>query len=124
VADNPTRIPDVLTRSSGQAADSLRTLWNSKSKTYPPSIYEDNIRVKVTIVSISQLSATTAQVRFRKALEEEGIQNIERDFVATVGFAFNPKVERNLEAVWRNPLGFTVSNYRIDAETLSNRSKT
>lgn len=121
VADNPTRIPDVLTRSQGQAADSLRILWNSKSETYPPAIYEDNIRVKVTIVSISQLSDTTAQVRFRKILEEEGNKNVERDFVATVGFAFNPKVERNLEAVWRNPLGFTVSNYRIDAETLSDR---
>jgi type IV secretion system protein VirB8 len=41
--------------------------------------------------------------------------------VATVGFAFQPKVERNLQAVWKNPLGFIVKNYRVDAETLSPR---
>ena len=28
------------------------------------------------------------------------------------------RVERTLEAVWQNPLGFTVTRYRIDAETL------
>jgi type IV secretory pathway component VirB8 len=30
-------------------------------------------------------------------------------------------VERNLERVWENPLGFTVTNYRVDAETLRAR---
>ena len=46
---------------------------------------------------------------------------VERDFVATVGFAFEPRVERNLETVWRNPLGFAVTSYRVDAETLAPR---
>ena len=39
-------------------------------------------------------------------------------FVATVEFAFAPKTERSLAHVWENPLGFTVSSYRVDAETL------
>ena len=43
---------------------------------------------------------------------------VERAFVATVGFAFRPRVGSTLEAVWRNPLGFVVTSYRIDAETV------
>ncbi|MEO1109878.1 MAG: type IV secretion system protein [Pseudomonadota bacterium] len=121
VADNATRIPDVLNRSSDQAAESLRALWNSANEDYPPEIYEDRNRLKVTIVSMSLLGDSHAQVRFRKTLEESGLADIERDFVATVRFAFEPKVERNLRAVWANPLGFKVSNYRVDAETLTNR---
>ncbi|MET1416640.1 type IV secretion system protein [Roseibium sp. HPY-6] len=121
VADNATRIPDVLNRSTGQAAESLRALWNSANEDYPPELYEDRNRLKVTIVSMSLLGDSHAQVRFRKALQESGLDDIERDFVATVRFAFEPKVERNLQAVWANPLGFKVSNYRIDAETLTNR---
>ena len=46
------------------------------------------------------------------------MQPVVRAFVATVGFAFHPRTERTLEAVWKNPLGFTVTSYRIDAETL------
>jgi len=96
-------------------------LWTRGSESYPPTIYAARSRVRVTIVSITLLTGKTAQVRFRKTLETEGEKPVERDFVATVGFAFNPRVERNLEAVWSNPLGFLVTNYRVDAETLTNR---
>ncbi len=119
--DNETRIPDVLTRSRDQARNSLVALWTRGSESYPPTIYAARSRVRVTIVSITLLTGKTAQVRFRKTLETEGEKPVERDFVATVGFAFNPRVERNLEAVWSNPLGFLVTNYRVDAETLTNR---
>ncbi len=121
VADNQSRIPGVLTRSKDQARSSLVSLWTKGSKDYPPDIYTTRSRVIVKVVSIALLSQTTAQVRFRKMLETAGERPVERDFVATVGFKFQPKVERNLEAVWKNPLGFLVTNYRVDAETLSNR---
>lgn len=121
VADNETRIPDVLSRSQGQARSSLISLWTRGTAAYPPTRYSSRSRLKVTIVSITLLTETTAQVRFRKTLETQGEKPVERDFVATVGFAFQPRVERNLEAVWKNPLGFVVTNYRIDAETLSPR---
>lgn len=124
VSDNETRIPDVLTRSEGQAKSALISLWTRGAANYPPEIYSDRSRVRVTIISITLLTTTTAQVRFRKTLETEGENPIERDFVATVGFVFKPKVERNLQSVWANPLGFLVTNYRVDAETLSNRKAT
>lgn len=121
VADNQERIPDVLTRSRDQARSSLVALWTKGTENYPPDIYTTRSRLLVKVVSITLLNDNTAQVRFRKTLETEGERAVERDFVATVGFNFEPRVERNLEAVWKNPLGFVVTNYRIDAETLSNR---
>lgn len=121
IADNKERIPDVLTRSKDQARSSLVALWTKGSENYPPDIYTTRSRLLVKIVSIALLNDTTAQVRFRKTLETEGERPVERDFVATVGFSFEPRVERNLEDVWKNPLGFVVTNYRVDAETLSNR---
>jgi type IV secretion system protein VirB8 len=122
VADNETRIPEVLARSQDQARSSLVALWTRGSENYPPDVYTTRSRLRVTIVSIALLNETTAQVRFRKTLETEGERSVERDFVATVGFAFRPRVERNLQSVWDNPLGFLVTNYRVDAETLTNRN--
>lgn len=121
ISDNQTRIPDVLTRSQDQARSSLVALWTKGSDNYPPDVYATRSRLLVRIISIAQLTETTAQVRFRKTLETEGEKPVERDFVATVGFEFQPRVERNLEDVWKNPLGFIVTNYRVDAETLTNR---
>ena len=117
-ADNATRIPQVLVTSEGQAADSLKALWNSAAPRYPPAVYGANTLIRVRIRSITVLDDTTAQVRFTRALEEPGMHPVERAFVATVGFAFRPRTERTLEAVWKNPLGFVVTNYRVDAETL------
>ncbi len=121
VADNQARIPDVLIRSQDQARSSLVSLWTKGNDNYPPDIYSNRSRLLVKIVSITLLTDATAQVRFRKKLETEGERTVERDFVATVGFEFQPRVERNLEDVWKNPLGFAVSSYRVDAETLNER---
>lgn len=124
-ADNGTRIPEVLSHSREQARRSLVALWTAGAENYPPAVYADRARVTVTIVSVALLTETaeggTAQVRFRKRLRQPGEKPVERDFVATVGFAFEPRVERNLETVWRNPLGFAVTSYRVDAETLAPR---
>lgn len=124
-ADNGTRIPEVLSHSRDQARRSLVALWTAGAENYPPAVYADRARVTVTIVSVALLTETaaggTAQVRFRKTLRQPGEKPVERDFVATVGFAFEPRVERNLETVWRNPLGFAVTSYRVDAETLAPR---
>ena len=122
-ADNKVRIPDVMTRSTDNAAETLAQLWTSASPQYPPTVYGDDVRVTVVVKSISISPATThdapdlARVRITKYREEKGRQTAERSFVATVGFSFRPKENAKLEAVWKNPLGFMVVSYRIDAET-------
>ena len=120
-ADNSQRIPLVNAMSVGQAQESLQAIWNSASENYPPDRYGRNTRITIRIRSISVLDDNTAQVRFVRRLERPGDNAVERDFVATVGFEFRPRTERALQQVWQNPLGFTVTSYRVDAETLAPR---
>ena len=121
VNDNAERIPRVAASSVGQADASLRALWNASADNYPPDRYGVETLITVRVSSISLLNDETAQVRFTRRLERPGEQAIERNFVATVGFEFEPRVERTLEQVWQNPLGFRVTRYRVDAETLRDR---
>lgn len=48
-------------------------------------------------------------------------RSVSAAFVATIGFSFAPRVERTLERLWANPLGFAVTSCRVDAETLDAR---
>lgn len=121
VSDNDSRIRQVLEISDAGAATSLRSLWNRTADDFPPKVYGRNTLITVRIRSVSLLDDNTAQVRFMRHLERENLQPVERDFVATIGFEFRPRVERRLDQVWQNPLGFTVTSYRVDAETLNPR---
>jgi len=122
-SDNRIRIPDVMQRSSGNAADTLADVWKSSSPSYPPTVYGNDVVVRVTIKSISLTPSTRrggtdlARVRVTKTREEKGRQTAQRSYVATVGYQFIPQQNAKLETVWKNPLGFTVLSYRIDAET-------
>ncbi|MEI9414597.1 type IV secretion system protein [Mesorhizobium sp. Cs1299R1N1] len=122
-ADNSTRIPDVMARSSDNAAETLAQTWRSDSAQYPPTVYGDEVRVRVVVKSISltpsgrRNAADLARVRIIKHREEKGRDTVERSYVVTVGYQFRPQVNATLESVWKNPLGFTVVAYRIDAET-------
>jgi type IV secretion system protein VirB8 len=122
VADNETRIPYVVSKSEGQAVDSMTALWSKTADQYPPKLYGKDVRVTVKVKSISLTpdktkTGTLAQVRFTKFRESAGEKPASRSFVATVGYEFRPLVERSLETVWKNPLGFVVKSYRVDAET-------
>lgn len=122
-ADNATRIPDVMTRSKENASETLAHQWTSSSTQYPPTIYGDDVRVRVVVKSISispgvgRNAPDLARVRITKYREQKGKETAERTFVATVGFVFKPQTNASLQSVWRNPLGFTVVSYRIDAES-------
>ncbi|WP_027145986.1 type IV secretion system protein [Mesorhizobium sp. WSM3626] len=121
-ADNRTRIPDVMERSSDNAAQTLAQTWRSDSPQYPPKIYGNEVRVRVVVKSISLTPSDRrdvtdlARVRVIKHREEKGHDTVERSYVVTVGYQFKPKVNATLESVWKNPLGFNVVAYRIDAE--------
>ena len=112
------RLEGVQRRSTEGARLSLQSLWTSGSENYPPNVYGANSEVNVRVLSITFLQPLVAQVRFEKRLSRPNQQPVTQPFVATVGFAFDPRRERSLERVWENPLGFAVSAYRVDAETL------
>lgn len=118
VADNERRILFVLERSTDQAAESLISIWSPKSKYYPPELYGEETRLTMEVKSISLLPGSNlARVRMIKTREEKGGAKVERGFVATIGYTFEPARERSLKSIWKNPLGFSVKTYRIDAET-------
>jgi type IV secretion system protein VirB8 len=112
------RLEGVQRRSAGAARDSLQVLWTAGGPDYPPALYGPNAQVDVLVRSISFLQPLVAQIRFEKRLARPNQAPVTRAFIATVSFAFEPRQERSLERVWENPLGFTVSAYRVDAETV------
>ncbi len=118
LTDSEGRTNDVLSRSTGNAAKSLAKLWSSDSDHYLLDIYHPKDRILVKVRAVSFLDTHTAQVRFIKRLINKQGQEREAAFVATIGFEFEPRSERKIEAVWKNPFGFRVVNYRVDAETL------
>lgn len=112
------RLESVQRRSVDAARRSLQALWTSGGTDYPPTVYGVNSEVDVEVRSITFLQPLVAQIRFIKRLSRPNQEPISQPFVATVGFEFSPRSERSLERVWENPLGFAVTAYRVDAETL------
>jgi type IV secretion system protein VirB8 len=114
------RLESVQRRSTAGAEESLRLLWSrgGDNKAYPPDVYGPGAEVSVTVRRITFLAPNVAQIRFLKTLRQTKQDPVTQPFVATVEFTFEPRTERSLAHVWENPLGFTVSSYRVDAETL------
>ena len=121
VTDSEQRINAVLERSEGDAARTLRELWTATYEDYPIAVYGQGSKIEVVIKSVNQLDTGVAQVRFTRTLRKpRDNRSVTRGYVATIGYEFRPETKTTLEEVWGNPLGFVVTSYRIDAETLEN----
>lgn len=121
LTDGEQRINSVLERSIGDAARTLRDLWTSSNEDYPITIYGRDAKIDVVIKSVNQIEHGVAQVRFTRTLRRaRDTRTVTRSYVATVGYDFQPETRQRLQDVWANPLGFVVSSYRVDAETLEN----
>lgn len=126
ISDNSTRIPDVLLRSQEMAKETMTALWTADNNPqYPPNVYgkDSTVTVKIKSISLTPVGSNKGQnlarVRFTKSrLDKRSLKAVQRSYVATVGYTFEPGLERRLEVVWKNPLGFVVKNYRVDAETV------
>ena len=121
LTDGEQRINSVLERSDGDAARTLRELWTSSNEDYPIAVYGRDAVIEVVIKSVNQIEPGVAQVRFTRTLRRaRDTRSVTRSYVATVGYAFEPETRQRLQDVWANPLGFVVTSYRVDAETLEN----
>lgn len=110
--DNDLRIESVKSRSTDGALKSLIALWDGSSPQYLPRQYAGKSQIDVAISSITLLSDSRAQVRLRKRLTSmDG--NSDGSFLVTLEYATTPEKQDNLEAVWKNPFGFIVKNYRV-----------
>ena len=119
LADSEARINAVLDRSHGDAAQTLRALWTRGSENYPIDVYGRDAHIDVVIKTVAQIEPGVAQVRFTRTLwRARDDREVTRAYTATVAYDFRPETEATLQDVWANPLGFVVTGYRIDAETL------
>lgn len=121
VTDGESRINSVLSRSDLDAARTLRDLWNSSNEDYPINVYGRDAKIDVVIKSVNQIETGVAQVRFTRTLRNpRDTRTVTRSYVATLAYEFRPETRQRLQDVWANPLGFVVTSYRVDAETLEN----
>lgn len=117
--DNDLRITGIFEMSDGNAASSLRSLWDSANENYPPTVYGQSARLDVEILSITRIGNNRAQVRLRKRLNSsQGVQT--GLFTATLLYEFRPEERRSIDEVWTNPFGFTVTEYAIVSDRLEN----
>ena len=121
LTDGEQRINSVLDRSESDAARTLRDLWSSTNEDYPITVYGREAKIDVVIRSVNQIEPGVAQVRFTRTLRRErDTRTVTRPYVATLAYEFRPETRQRLQDVWANPLGFVVTSYRVDAETLEN----
>ncbi len=110
--DNDIRINRALSRTEGTARQGLVGLWDSGSEGYLPDRYGDRTQVEVVVTGITLLDEGRVQVRMRKLLTNPD-GSTTGNFTAIIGYDFDPNTQPTLEAVWRNPLGFTVTQYEL-----------
>ncbi len=84
----------------------------------PLNMYGSQAQRHVRIRSIAFLNASTAQVRFTATEQRSSSPVKTSDWIATLAFRFGPVPSGDSER-FINPLGFSVTHYRVDQEVVS-----
>lgn len=104
--------------STGKAADSLAFTYSGANPQNPVKIFGSDTTVTVAVKSVIFLNEKTAAVRFSTTRISASGPSITEHWVANVRFRYTSEPMRN---DWRfdNPLGFQVTEYRRDQETVT-----
>ena len=102
--------------STGDAARELAELYNTLNPNNPVALYGRNVRISVNIKSVTFPNEQTALVRF-STLQDDRAEITTRHWVSVVRFRYTTSPMKN---EWRfdNPLGFQVTEYRRDQESV------
>jgi type IV secretion system protein VirB8 len=108
----------VMLWSSGEARSQYERLMQRATPESPLNLYSPQTLVATTIKSVSLLTPTTALVRFDTTRTDgEGAPQASRSWAAAVSFRYASAPLSQADR-FLNPLGFQVTRYRRDAETL------
>jgi type IV secretion system protein VirB8 len=110
--------------STGAARDRYISDMRAANPVSPLSSLPRGATIDVEVRSVSSLNANTAFVRFTTVQRNPGgQQQLAQDWVAAITFRYT---DAGMSAADRliNPLGFQVTRYRKDAETLPDVSQT
>lgn len=103
---------------SGQAKNRYVSLMQATNPQSPLVIYPRNAVVDVQVRSVSLISDNTALVRFASIRREQGAaEQPEENWVAVIKFRYS-SAPMTVEDRYINPLGFEVTDYRKDPESL------
>lgn len=106
----------VALMSSGTALDTYRQLWDGKNPDNPSVRLGTEANIDVRIESVSFLNSQTAEVHFQKVLKQNG-QTRTSGWDAIIDFRY-VNAPMKMEDRFRNPLGFQVTSYSINPETM------
>ncbi|OCJ02499.1 type VI secretion protein [Agrobacterium sp. 13-626] len=104
--------------STGKAAADLANTYSGANLANPVKVYGANTTVSVFVKSVIFLNDNTAAVRFSTTRSGTSGPAVTEHWVANVRFKYTSEPMRN---DWRfdNPLGFQVTEYRRDQETVT-----
>lgn len=104
--------------SAGEARERYLALMRSGNPQSPLATLGRQARIEVTIRSVSSLSADTALVRFSTTRSDAGVgPQTARHWASVITYRYTD-ADMSAEDRLINPLGFQVTRYRRDAETL------
>lgn len=112
----------ALLLSTGQAARDYETLYSEANPQAPHKLLGRTTRINVNVKSVSLLNERTAQVRF-STIRLDDQQQTESHYVSTIRFRYSSVPMRN-ELRFDNPLGFQVTEYRRDQESVNEATRT
>ncbi|OLP59672.1 type VI secretion protein [Xaviernesmea oryzae] len=103
---------------TGRAADDLANTFSGSNPNNPVKLYGMDTNVTVAVKSIIFLNEKTAAVRFSTTRVGRSGPTETNHWVANIRFRYTAEPMRN---DWRfdNPLGFQVTEYRRDQETVT-----
>jgi type IV secretion system protein VirB8 len=109
----------VLLWSAGEAREGYQHLMQKTTPTSPLNLYAPTTVVSVTVKSVSLLSPTTALVRFDTTRTDAGSPaGSQQSWAAVMAFRY-ANAPMTMADRFINPLGFQVTRYRRDAETVA-----
>ena len=113
---NPINYDQIVLWSEGEALNQYQRAWSQNNPNNPAKIFGADTDITTEIRGVSFLNDRTASVRFSRIQTERGRSQTSH-WAAIITFRFVETPTRMRER-FQNPLGFQVSSYRLDQETL------
>ena len=118
VTDIQNNYRKVAAWTNGTAREQYIAAMQRSNPRAPENVYDAATVIKITVKSISLLSKNSALVRFdAERVASGGNAGTRQPFTAVIGFRYTGAPMR-AEDRYLNPLGFEVTAYRRDAETI------
>ena len=108
----------VSNMSDEQALKEYRELWAENNPNNPSRKMRDRGSIDIKIKSVSFINDKTASVRFLREVRENDRLRVS-EWNAIIQFRYSQK-PMQMKDRFSNPLGFQVTNYRVNPEVLEN----